>query len=278
MILLIANFTDEVFLLVARGEKPEGRKSHLSSSFFGLNEKQAEMIEDDERSSKSRMNLEKEGLFFRHLGALFKKRAANFKRDKKAWVCTTIIPSVFVLIGFVVYIVASKKRSLAPLTLSLEDYNIDVQQEPINPIPFNSPNQPFTCEPAECMYRGIRNAGSGSSGIVQSFSTGEVYAYCGALGSPNFDSFVNESVPFVEFDCSISDSSSIMAEIDNFHGGQSVSTETSNISSVSDSMSSFIALRSLANSCDLVIRKLVKKVKQYIRIISVRSYLVQPRI
>jgi hypothetical protein len=169
------------------------------------------------------MNLEKEGLFFRHLGALFKKRAANFKRDKKAWVCTTIIPSVFVLIGFVVYLVASQKRNLAPLTLQLEDYNIDVQQEPINPIPFNSPGQPFTCEPANCMYLSF----------VPSPATDELYVYCGTLGSLNLGAILNDNFTAAVYDCSISDSSSILAEINNFQGAQSVPTETSNILDVS---------------------------------------------
>lgn len=211
-----------MFLLVARGGTPEQRKSHLSSSFFGLNDKTA-VLEDDDKSSKSRMNLEKEGLFFRHLGALFKKRAANFKRDKKAWVCTTIIPSVFVLIGFVVYLVASQKRNLAPLTLQLEDYNIDVQQEPINPIPFNSPGQPFTCEPANCMYLSF----------VPSPATDELYVYCGTLGSLNLGAILNDNFTAAVYDCSISDSSSILAEINNFQGAQSVPTETSNILDVS---------------------------------------------
>jgi hypothetical protein len=185
LLLSFVLLSDEVFLLVARGGTPEQRKSHLSSSFFGLNDNKTAVLEDDDKSSKSRMNLEKEGLFFRHLGALFKKRAANFKRDKKAWVCTTIIPSVFVLIGFVVYLVASQKRNLAPLTLQLEDYNIDVQQEPINPIPFNSPGQPFTCEPANCMYLPF----------VPSPATDEFYVYCGTLGSLNLGAILNEILP-----------------------------------------------------------------------------------
>lgn len=216
-------FSDEVFLVVARGGTPEHRKSHLSSSFFGLNENKTAVVEDDDKSSKSRMNLEKEGLFFRHLGALFKKRAANFKRDKKAWVCTTIIPSVFVLIGFVVYLLASRKRSLAPLTLQLEDYNIDVKQEPINPIPFNSPDQPYTCEPAQCMYLPV----------VSSPATDESYVYCGTLGSLNLGTLLNGNFSAAAYNCSIAESSSILAEIDNYQGAQPLPTDTSYVLAVS---------------------------------------------
>ena len=79
---------DEVFLLVARGDHADNQKTHLRSSqrlsadeMSGLN-----AVDDDDRSARSKMNLEKDGMFFRHLGALFKKRAANFRRDKRA--CT----------------------------------------------------------------------------------------------------------------------------------------------------------------------------------------------
>lgn len=72
---------EEVFLLVARGDSAE--HTALASS------KRVEGVEgiavDADKSVRSRMDLEKEGLFFRHLGALFKKRAAFFRRDKKAW-------------------------------------------------------------------------------------------------------------------------------------------------------------------------------------------------
>ena len=69
---------DEVFLLVARGDSAD--KEKLQSSM-----RPAGDVVDNEasKSLRSRMDLETEKLFARHLGALFRKRAANFKRDKK---------------------------------------------------------------------------------------------------------------------------------------------------------------------------------------------------
>jgi ATP-binding cassette subfamily A (ABC1) protein 3 len=75
---------DEVFLLVARGgetnDKKSVRSSLMSSSAKAL---QGMSAEDAEKSIRSRMELENDGLVLRHIGALFKKRALNFKRDKK---------------------------------------------------------------------------------------------------------------------------------------------------------------------------------------------------
>ena len=41
---------------------------------------------DADKGSRSKMDLDNDGLFNTHLIALFKKRAAYFRRDKKAWV------------------------------------------------------------------------------------------------------------------------------------------------------------------------------------------------
>jgi ATP-binding cassette subfamily A (ABC1) protein 3 len=73
---------DEVFLLVARGGETNDRKSaRKSASSAKLLEGMS--AEDAEKSIRSRMDLENDGLVLRHIGALFKKRAVNFKRDKK---------------------------------------------------------------------------------------------------------------------------------------------------------------------------------------------------
>lgn len=69
---------DEVFLLVARGGAE--KKDFISQREQGKSSKPVEI----DRSSRSQMNLEQDGLFSRHLGALFMKRAAFFRRDKKA--------------------------------------------------------------------------------------------------------------------------------------------------------------------------------------------------
>ena len=80
---------DSVFLLVARGAEKD-KKDYESSKFSSKNLASGE--EDDERSVRSKMDLENEDLFSTHLQALLRKRAANFRRDKKAWCCTTVLP------------------------------------------------------------------------------------------------------------------------------------------------------------------------------------------
>jgi ATP-binding cassette, subfamily A (ABC1), member 3 len=65
---------DEVFLLVARGDT--GEKTDLKSSRVMT---VTDGIATDEKSHRSRMDLEKEGLFFRHFQALLQKRALSFK-------------------------------------------------------------------------------------------------------------------------------------------------------------------------------------------------------
>lgn len=87
---------DEVFLLVARGEGTGEKKEFASSKHMDG----VALADEGTKSARSRMDLENEGLFVRHIGALLKKRAAFFRRDKKAWCCTTLLPSLFVFVGF----------------------------------------------------------------------------------------------------------------------------------------------------------------------------------
>ena len=142
----------KVFLAVARGAADRaGEKAEFASSRFHL----GDMPVDEEstaHSMASHMNLEKEGMFMRHLGTLFKKRAAVFKRDRKAWTCTAILPSIFVFIGFLSIHLVDLGRDLDPLVLSLDDYNVKISGANRNPIPFNSPGNPFTCQPGRCAY------------------------------------------------------------------------------------------------------------------------------
>ena len=87
---------DEVFLLVARGEGTGDKKEFASSKHMDG----VVLADDGTKSARSRMDLENDGLFLRHIGALLRKRAAFFRRDKKAWCCTTLLPSLFVFVGF----------------------------------------------------------------------------------------------------------------------------------------------------------------------------------
>lgn len=78
------NFDDE-----PSADKTDGSLNAMGENF------------DKEQSAHSKMKLENKGLFFRHLGALFKKRAANFRRDKRA--CTFLDASdVFVSLSITV--------------------------------------------------------------------------------------------------------------------------------------------------------------------------------
>ncbi|OEU16083.1 hypothetical protein FRACYDRAFT_208005 [Fragilariopsis cylindrus CCMP1102] len=126
---------DEVFLLVARGVTPDD-KTHLKSAESSND--QISMKADNDRSYRSNLELENDGLFSRHVSALFKKRAMNFKRDKKAWCCTTILPSVFVLIGFLLGTFVTTPRDLDAIVMNLDDYNGEVPSGQNNPIAFNS--------------------------------------------------------------------------------------------------------------------------------------------
>lgn len=200
---------DEVFLMVARGESTEKQdfasSGHLGTKgFAGDND-------DGEKSVRSRMDLENEGLFARHVGALFRKRAINFKRDKRAWVCTTVLPSLFVLIGFILYKYVSATQPLVPLTLDLNDYNTGIQTKPRNPIPFNNPGDPYTCQPGKCVY---------DFTTVRNNATNELYYFCGV------QAYLGENVS-----CSIADSEAITSRITEA-GAVAVGTLVSDVNQV----------------------------------------------
>lgn len=82
---------EEVFILVSRGESVGGQDKMDSSQHLSLTKGVTALVEDD---------FERDKVFMRHVRALFKKRWLNFKRDRKAWLFTTILPSLVVFIGF----------------------------------------------------------------------------------------------------------------------------------------------------------------------------------
>ena len=178
---------DEVFLLVARGDSTEKKDFASSRRASGL-------IGDGDaaKSARSKMDLEKDGLFLRHVGALFRKRAAFFRRDKKAWVCTTVVPSLFVLVGFLLFKFVSSFGDLEPLVLDLNDYNINAEGGVRNPITYNSPESYYTCQPQNCDL----------SPAYTDEVTGEEYYFCG--GAAYFGPDVS---------CSISDTESVFERI-----------------------------------------------------------------
>lgn len=185
---VLTTSADEVFLLVARGDSV-GEKEVVQSS---------RRLEQDE----GKIELQDGNLFIVHLIALFKKRASNFRRDKKAWMCTTLLPSLFVMIGFLVYRNAGRARSLPTLSLDLSSLNAGVSGDFINPIHYNIGE--YSCLPGSCVHNPIVS-------IVQ---TSENYTYCGGITS------VDDAV------CSIFESSLIVDRLNGFKGADFVESES----------------------------------------------------
>lgn len=157
---------DEVFLLVARGATLE--KAQLKSS-MNLSTDEPSTKVDNDRSIRSKIELEDDRLFSRHVSAMFKKRAMNFKRDRKAWCCTTILPSVFVLMGFLLFTYVTPERNLEAIVMDLDDYNVKIETEPRNPIAFNTGDS-YSCQTGKCIY---------DVPVVASEATNELYYFCG---------------------------------------------------------------------------------------------------
>lgn len=191
---------DEVFLIVTKGELPE--KQAFASSRHGSAEFVQSEEETDASCHSSITKLDEEGLFSRHLHALLKKRAAIFRRDKKAWVFTTILPSLFVFFGFLLASFVAPVRNLVPLRLDIRDFNVDVESPNVqNPIAVNSPNNPFTCQVPTC---------SNKKPYVQEDLTNETYFYCGFQAKLGLT--LNGFTP-TNSTCSISLSTDIMSTI-----------------------------------------------------------------
>lgn len=203
---------DEVFLLVARHHSGDRSIPSPQSNRDGSDVTLAPKF--DNKSTRSRMDLEQDGLFFRHMGALLKKRAGFFRRDRKAWLCTSILPSICVCLGFVLFNYVALERNMGPLILDLNDYNIG-QRPPRNPIPFNLPGSSFSCQPGSCTYRPQDDS------VISVDVNNETYFYCGFRGS-----LLEQNQM-----CSIQDSESIVERITT----AGASAEGTNVASVSQS-------------------------------------------
>ena len=107
--------------------------------------------------------------FTRHVGALFLKRSKNFKRDKMAWCCSVLLPSILALLGFISMQYSQIVKDLPPLTLSLDDYNIVDDGPKSQPILYNKANQ-FKCRPGSCL----------GDDHFELSATNEKYYMCGA--------------------------------------------------------------------------------------------------
>ena len=201
---------DEVFLMVARGET--GERTSLPSSRNVV----VATKHDQDRSARSQMDLEKDSLFFTHVRALFQKRAMNFKRDKKAWSCSVLLPSLFVLVGFILYKFIGPNRNLDSLTITLDSYNPEITTVPRNPIPYNSPAT-FSCQPGVCSYE---------PNTTNNAEMGEYYTFCGApffgCGRENY----------CGWNCSIAESSDLVSKITDA-GASGIGSSMLNVKDVS---------------------------------------------
>jgi len=142
---------EEVFLMVARGET--GEKDKMQSVRRGESIRKNGSVRSSTRGSfrSAVEEMEQQQQFARHVQALFAKRALNFKRDKKAWCCSTICPSIFALVGFLVVAYAPSNRNMPPVLVTLEDNNPIIKSDLRNPIPFNEAGGEFSCQPGTCI-------------------------------------------------------------------------------------------------------------------------------
>lgn len=138
---------------------------------------------EDEGVDYFTLDSTKSNLVYQHVSALLLKRMITFKRDKKAWCFTTLLPGIFVLVGFLALKYASPTRNLEPLSLELEAYNLEADLDGSkvrNPVLFNKPDAFFKCQPGWCSYQ---------APIIQNHDTKELYFFCGAqsylLSQPN---------------------------------------------------------------------------------------------
>lgn len=206
--------------MVARGGDAESKKKYKSSQHLGEGGYAVDGDSSTEKSAHSRMNLQQENLFFTHVGALFAKRAANFRRDKKAWMCTTILPSLFVLGGLLIFKYAAQDRNMEPVALKLDDYNDGVSTSPRNPITVNNVGDVFSCQPGICAY----SAGNEPFLIDE---TNEAYVYCGLHSGINPLNETGET-------CTLSSSTAFMDRISE-EGVEIIEIDATDIIEVSDS-------------------------------------------
>ena len=202
---------NEVFLMVARGEKPTALTSDSSTvsddlESFETDQENCEVssVEYDlDQYSNNELftlrNIETERYFARHVIALMKKRGMNFRRDRKAWICTTIVPSVFVFIGFLIVALTAPELNMHPLVLDPSAYNSDVG---LNQIAFNSPDNPFTCQPGLCSHRQPYYEGK---------ELNESYAFCGYQAKLGISK--KGFVPTNQT-CTVEDSANVMSTVE----------------------------------------------------------------
>lgn len=197
---------DEVFLLVARGGHHEANNSLTPATNLAAHD--IETGKEDSPSvtnaTHASMDLEQQGVFFRHVAALLRKRAAFFRRDKKAWICTTVLPCIFVLFGFLMFKLMPDDK-IDGMTFDLREYN--GLNNP-TPIAFNSPSQSFVCQ------------GQGNCTNLASFDqdavSGAKHYYCG-------------TDRVVRGDCTLSITDKVMGQMSERDGVHPVAIDASDL-------------------------------------------------
>ena len=155
---------EEVFLMVARGET--GEKDKMESVRRGKSIRKNGSVRSSARGSfrSTGEDMEQQQQFARHVQALFAKRALNFQRDKKAWCCSTICPSIFALIGFLVVAFRPSNRDMPPVLVTLDNNNPQIKTDLRNPVPFNEAGGEFSCRPGTCIgYEDNSLSGTGEN-------------------------------------------------------------------------------------------------------------------
>jgi hypothetical protein len=210
---------DEVFMMVTRGAKVE-KKTFASSR--GGSADSLLYHESSDFDQSTIVTLDDEISFSRHFNTLLKKRAAIFRRDKKAWLFTTIVPSLFVLFGFLLFNLIQFNNFWPPITLRIWDLNEAFENSTLqNPIPVNSPDSPFMCQIPTCSHK---------QPFVQEESTNETYFFCGfqsKLGI-SYDGYIPTNNT-----CNISESTSFIDTI-TYGGAKTTDTDVGNVTAVRD--------------------------------------------
>ncbi len=132
--------------------------------------------------------------------------------------CSTILPTLTTLFGFLMVTLASRRSPNYPsLTLTLDQNNPDITVDR-NPIMFNNPGV-YDCQPGQCMY---------SDSTVNTSETSELYYFCGVNAKVGGGNNNTNTVPT----CTIKDSSSIIDQISQ-SGAFGVGSDVSDVSNVS---------------------------------------------
>lgn len=92
----------------------------------------------------------------------------------------------------------------------------------IQPVVYNTPDEPFTCQPGACVYQ---------QPFFNNEETGEIYAYCGYEG--NLHAFDFEDVPLEKPSCTINDSGEFAVQLEELEGFVASGVTVSNVSEAS---------------------------------------------